>query len=413
MEFHGTGKPPASPGRRTSERRDAPRESSDRRTGHDRRADQLGRYLVFLFRSAKLQPFGQFVVLLIRRELFGPFVLFVSAFVYFLLYAREKGVIFAGLLVLTLIVHEGGHFLATLLCRFRPHWPWFIPYLGAMMRLARVKSRAQEAIIACGGPLMGSIVASLSLVVLLNAPLSEELAKVLHAFVVIGAFLNWFNLIPIPPLDGGRMTQASHWIFQVFGFGLLLLLFRYFLEPVFLIIWMIIVIDRFMEYPLPRFLGAVALLWVYAGVSFLGADILLAFNTASMSGIEKVVFFLFGLFLTVMFRPKKMPRLFWESLFTGIFLASGVIALFFVGSPVAINVIYVLLLLISVRLVVMCRPWDLPGAGTLFKKDKDIPPPLPQLPVPERIFWGVAWFVLFSFTTWLFVEATKYGPIMF
>lgn len=354
MEFHGVGKPSTSPGRRTSERRDAPRESSDRRTGHDRRADQLGRYLVFLFRSAKLQPFDQFIILLVRRELFGPFVLFVSAFVYFLLHAIEKGVIFAGLLVTTLIIHESGHFLATLWCRFRPHWPWFAPFIGALMRLARVISRAQEAIIACGGPLVGSTVAGLSLVVLLNAPLSEEVAKVLHAFVVIGAFLNWFNLIPIPPLDGGRMTQASHWIFQVFGFALLLLLSWFFRQPIFLIVWMVVVIDRFMEYPLWRFLFALLLLCAFA------AALLAGVGEASMSAVENIAFFLFAVFL-----------------------------------------------------VVMCRPRDLPRPSTLFKKDKDIPPPLPQLPVPERIFWGVAWFVLFSFTTWLFVEATKYGPIMF
>lgn len=352
MEFHGTGKPPTSPGRRTSERRDTPRESSDRRTGHDRRTDQLGRYLVFLFRAAKLQPFAQFVVLLVRRELFGPFVLLFSAFVYFLLYAREKGTLLAGLLVVALVIHESGHFFATRLCGFRPHWPWFVPYIGALMRLAHVKDRGQEAIIACGGPLVGAISAGVAFLVLITVPLSEEYLRVLHAFVVVGSFLNCFNLIPISPLDGGRMTQASHWIFQVFGFALLLLLSWFFRQPIFLIVWMVVVIDRFMEYPLWRFFGAVMLLCAFAGALLLGV------GEASMTGVENIAFFLFAVFL-----------------------------------------------------VVMCRPRDLPRPSTLFKRNTDVAVSLPQLPLRSRIFWGAAWSVLFSFTTWLFVQAVVYREL--
>jgi Zn-dependent protease len=348
MEVPTFGKPPTEK-RRKTERRSDGRESQPRRSGHDRRTDHLGRFVVSVLQRAGLSVLARQVVMLARRGLLGPTILLGSLVVYVLLYAREKGIIFAFLLSSTLVIHEMGHMFPTKWCGFRVHWPYFMPYIGALMRLANITNRGQEAMIACGGPLLGGMVTGLMYYALRVAPISEEGVVLLHQFVVVGAFLNWFNLIPIPPLDGGRMTQASHWVFQVFGFAFLLLLSWVLRQPIFLIIWMVVVIDRFLEYSVWRFVGALLLLIAFAALLYLGV------GAESMTMTENAAYLLFATFL-----------------------------------------------------VIMCRPTELPHPSRWFERDRGVRGPLPQLPFLQRVMWGVVWIAMFSLMSWLLWDAVQY-----
>jgi hypothetical protein len=81
---------------------------------------------------------------------------------------------------------------------------FFIPFIGAMVSMKeRPRDAATEAYLAYGGPLAG-LISFLPAVVLY-----ETTGEPFWALVVfLGAFLNLFNLIPISPLDGGRIVSV-------------------------------------------------------------------------------------------------------------------------------------------------------------------------------------------------------------
>lgn len=278
-------------------RTDANRHRASRRKAEDRRYDRLGRFIVSLFLSVGLKSFADQVRLLSERSLLGPVFMFLSAIIAFLLYAGEQGVVTGAVLVIGLMIHESGHFLATKWCKLRPHWWWFFPFLGAIMRLSDVKTRNQEATIALGGPLLGGVVSLAAYGLWLLAPFDEKGNLIVFQFALLTTFLNLFNLIPISPLDGGRITQASHTAFQWFGFAVLLLVSWFFRQPVLLLVWIVVVVDRFLDYPLWRFVTALCFLGAMAVLLYLG------YGTPSV--MENITFLAFGAFLVAMCRPNE------------------------------------------------------------------------------------------------------------
>jgi Zn-dependent protease len=121
------------------------------------------------------------------------------------------GVLFATGFVLLILVHELGHSFAMRHFGLRASPPIFIPFMGALINLRQQPRNAwEEAVVGIGGPALGTIG-----------------AIVCHAFYVLtgnelllllawfGYMLNLFNLLPVPPLDGGRITAAvSPWIWM-------------------------------------------------------------------------------------------------------------------------------------------------------------------------------------------------------
>jgi ribosomal protein L20A (L18A) len=89
-----------------------------------------------------------------------------------------------------------------------------------------------EAYIAYGGPLVGSLGA---VAVLLIAMATDY--QPLYAVAQIGFFLNLINLLPIHPLDGGRIVTAiSRWLWVVGLVGGLIVIV-YLKSILFLLIW--------------------------------------------------------------------------------------------------------------------------------------------------------------------------------
>ena len=135
------------------------------------------------------------------------------------------GLPFAVGFVLLILIHELGHGLAMRLNGVQAGWPIFIPFLGAVIAMkGQPRNRAVEAAIAYGGPLAGTaasfIVAGFGLVME---------SRLLLALGYSGMFLNLFNMVPISPLDGGRVAQAFSkraWIVGAVLMGALFLLTR-------------------------------------------------------------------------------------------------------------------------------------------------------------------------------------------
>jgi Zn-dependent protease len=129
-------------------------------------------------------------------------------------YAWIWGWKFALGFILLLFVHELGHYLEARRQGLDVGAPVFIPFLGAAILLKENPLNAwREAQIAIAGPIVGSIGAAV--VWLIGERQDSEL---LVALGFTGFFLNLFNLLPVVPLDGGRIAAAIHPALWFVGF---------------------------------------------------------------------------------------------------------------------------------------------------------------------------------------------------
>jgi Zn-dependent protease len=118
--------------------------------------------------------------------------------------AQRGGWLFGVAFVLLIFIHEMGHAVAIRQAGLQAGWPVFIPFFGAMIALkGRPPTPAVEARIAYAGPVAGTVasLAAAGIFFLTGG-------RVWLAVAYTGFFLNLFNLIPISPLDGGRVAQA-------------------------------------------------------------------------------------------------------------------------------------------------------------------------------------------------------------
>ena len=137
-------------------------------------------------------------------------------------YALFWGWQFAVGLVLLMLVHELGHYLEAKRQGLDVSAPMFIPFLGAAILLRDNPLNAwREALVAFAGPIVGSLGAAVVWFVG-----EQQDSELLMALAFTGFLLNLFNLIPVVPLDGGRIAAAIHPAIWLVGFvGLVGLLF--------------------------------------------------------------------------------------------------------------------------------------------------------------------------------------------
>ena len=173
--------------------------------------------------GAFLAKFG--VVLLKFKFLFS---MFVSAAFYVWLGGWWFGI---GLVVL-LFVHEMGHVVEAKRQGLPVSAPVFIPFMGALISLKQMPHNAwNEAKLAIAGPIIGSAGA----LALFLAGVAFD-SRALKALAFLGFFINLFNLLPVVPLDGGRIVAALHPLFWLVGFLALLGLCIWRPNPILIII---------------------------------------------------------------------------------------------------------------------------------------------------------------------------------
>jgi Zn-dependent protease len=140
------------------------------------------------------------------------------------IYAMMWGWKFAAGFVFLIFVHEMGHVIAAKWLGLPVSAPLFIPFLGAAITMKENPRDAwTEAWMAYGGPLAGCI----------GSWVCWFLALLLHenwilAVAQLSFLINLFNMIPVPPLDGGRICAAVSPWFWIFGLVLLGLSVVYF-----------------------------------------------------------------------------------------------------------------------------------------------------------------------------------------
>jgi Zn-dependent protease len=141
----------------------------------------------------------------------------VSTGVTALIYAQLFGWAFGVGIVLLILIHESGHVVVARIMGLPVTLPVMIPFLGAFVSMKeQPRSVAQESIMAIGGPVLGSIAAGLCYVGYLAMP-SSSTGQLLQALAYFGFLINLFNLIPLTPLDGGRVTSLLSKWFNVAG----------------------------------------------------------------------------------------------------------------------------------------------------------------------------------------------------
>lgn len=111
---------------------------------------------------------------------------------------------FAVALMAMLFVHEYGHVWAMKRCGMRVKGMYFIPLLGAAaVADEEFPSRNDEVFIALMGPLWG-----LAFSAAIAVPYFVWEAPIWAVMAAWMALINLFNLLPIVPLDGGRIFKS-------------------------------------------------------------------------------------------------------------------------------------------------------------------------------------------------------------
>jgi Zn-dependent protease len=154
-------------------------------------------------------------------------------------YAWIWGWKFAVGFIALLFVHELGHYLEARRQGLNVGAPVFIPFLGAAILLKENPLNAwREAQIAIAGPIVGSLGAAVVWVVG-----EQQNNDLLLALAFTGFFLNLFNLLPVVPLDGGRIASAIHPYLWIVGFIGLVGLAFYAPNPLLIVIVLIVALE--------------------------------------------------------------------------------------------------------------------------------------------------------------------------
>lgn len=134
--------------------------------------------------------------------------------------------------VLLIFVHEMGHFLAAKQRGLNVGAPTFIPFVGAWIQLKEQPINVEtEAYVAFAGPVVGTAGAMAC-----YFWAREYNSQLVMALAYSGCMLNLFNLIPISPLDGGRITAILSPKVWLLGVPLLVALFFYSQSPMLILI---------------------------------------------------------------------------------------------------------------------------------------------------------------------------------
>lgn len=159
---------------------------------------------------------------------------------------------FAVLVMISLFFHESGHIWAMKRCGLKTKGIYFIPFLGAAAVSEEMfKTRRDEVYIAIMGPIWGFVLATGTALVYVFT--GNALFAAAAGWM---ALINLFNLLPINPLDGGRMMKSIAFsinskaglIFLVVGILTSMILIVWARLILFLILLLIGGLELFFEY---------------------------------------------------------------------------------------------------------------------------------------------------------------------
>ncbi|WP_343731755.1 site-2 protease family protein [Duganella sp.] len=176
---------------------------------------------------------GKLIVWLLAAGKMGKLLttsatMLISIVAYSWIYGWRYAVGFVGLI----FVHEMGHYVAARQRGLAVGAPTFIPFVGAWVALKDVPHDVEtEAYIGFAGPLAGTAGAMVCYYFARNND-----SNLLLALAYSGCMLNLINLIPVSPLDGGRITAIISPKVWLAGVPLLAALFFYHPSPMLILV---------------------------------------------------------------------------------------------------------------------------------------------------------------------------------
>ncbi|MCF6179972.1 MAG: hypothetical protein L3J63_11380 [Geopsychrobacter sp.] len=184
-------------------------EAEPRPTRGLRKFGSIGLILFYVF--SKLKYLGLILQI-------GKFKTFFSMLISIWAYAMLWGWSFAAGFVMLIFIHEMGHVLALRMMGIPASAPMFIPFVGAHIVMKKMpKDAFVEAVGAYGGPLLGTLGA------IGCVGIGMATGNLFwYALASSGFLLNLFNLLPISPLDGGRIIgviSPKLWVLGLLGAG--------------------------------------------------------------------------------------------------------------------------------------------------------------------------------------------------
>jgi stage IV sporulation protein FB len=131
----------------------------------------------------------------------------ISLLIYILIYyALFRDIRSILLLVLVILVHEAGHFVAMKKMGYRDLQVFFIPFFGAVVSgQSKIASAFQRAIMILAGPLPGIFIG-----LVMFALSSYFDLDFLRLPALLFLMLNAINLLPVSPLDGGQFLRILY-----------------------------------------------------------------------------------------------------------------------------------------------------------------------------------------------------------
>jgi len=131
-------------------------------------------------------------------------MIFLASMALFILSFASQGVRWIGVALVVMLVHELGHFFAMRAYGYRNVKLFFLPFFGAAVSGTNETAPAwKQAVMILLGPLPGLLIGFLMIAI--GQPAKESFLFELGLFFVV---VNAFNLIPILPLDGGRLFEV-------------------------------------------------------------------------------------------------------------------------------------------------------------------------------------------------------------
>ena len=147
------------------------------------------------------------------------------------LWIKELGLLNGIALIITLYVHEYGHYIKAKELNYNPKTPRFIPFLGAYVKTDMVNNSIHQFQISFFGPLIGGIFGLICFYLDLIFD-----SKFIHQLAVYSLILNLSNLAPISILDGGRIIKSFSLNILFIIFNLLIIIFSLIYAKYYLII---------------------------------------------------------------------------------------------------------------------------------------------------------------------------------
>jgi len=120
----------------------------------------------------------------------------------------EEDSIFFGFMLFVLFVHELGHFLAMRYFGYTDTNIFFLPFGAATIGKKAKRSAYEEYIVSLMGPLPGIVIGIILFVSIAQYHTEFWGDGLLNRYAVMSIVINYINLLPVYPLDGGRILQT-------------------------------------------------------------------------------------------------------------------------------------------------------------------------------------------------------------